>query len=82
MRYSLAALLVLLGAEMSKKTLVRCEDNRVFEIDPKTTEALACSYYDPYCRSCPGEDVIYMEYSEWLKLCDRRWAKYFQGRVI
>lgn len=60
-------------------TMVRCcTDRTVFEIDPETTEALTCSYYDPYCYSDPKEGVEYMEYSDWLEQCDKRWAKYYE----
>jgi len=48
------------------KTFVRCNDRTVFEIDPITTEAKTCGYYDAYC------------YSEWLKQCDKRWEKYYE----
>lgn len=63
---------------MTKKTLVRCDDGTVFEIDSVTTEALSTGYYDAYCYSDPRNDVNYMEYSDWLKQSDKRWAKYYE----
>lgn len=61
-----------------KQVLVRCGDKMVFPINPVTTEALSCGYYDPYCYSDPRKDVEYMEYSEWLRQCDKRWSKYYE----
>ena len=60
------------------KTFVRCDDRTVFEIDPITTEAKTCGYYDAYCFSDPRTDITYMSYSEWLKQCDKRWEKYYE----
>jgi Fe-S-cluster formation regulator IscX/YfhJ len=51
------------------KTLVRCNDRMVFEIDPVTKEARSCSCYDAYCFSDPRTDVTYIEYFEWLNHC-------------
>lgn len=60
------------------KTLVRCNDRMVFEIDPITTEARSCSYYDAYCFTDQRTDVTYIEYSEWLNHCNKRWKKYYE----
>lgn len=62
-----------------KQVLVRCGDKTVFPINPVTTEALSTGYYDPYCYSDPRKDVEYMEYSEWLRQCDKRWSKYYES---
>lgn len=49
------------------KTMVRCVDRSVFEIDPVTLEPKHCSVYDPYCYSDPELGVTYIEHSDWCR---------------
>lgn len=57
------------------KTLVRCIDKSVFEIDPVTLEAKHCSVYDAYCYSDPEPNVTYIEHSDWVGLRNQQWDK-------
>lgn len=50
-----------------KKLMVRCENNRVFEIDMATLEPKALSYYDAWCFSDPEPSVKYITHTEWCK---------------
>lgn len=50
------------------KTIVRCSDRMVFEINPSNLEPIRSSYYDAYCYVDPLPDVKYIEYPEWLKM--------------
>ena len=59
------------------KTLVRCADRMVFEIDPNTLEALTCSYYDAYCFTDPLTEANYVNYFEWLNRREKRWKNHF-----
>ena len=47
------------------KTIVRCPDRMVFEVDPVTLKAKTCSYYDAYCYIDPRPDVLYIELDIW-----------------
>ena len=47
------------------KTMIRCLDRMVFEVDPVTLKAKTCSYYDAYCYTDPQPDVLYIEFGEW-----------------
>lgn len=59
------------------KTLVRCDDKTVFEIDPVTYEPKSCSSYDPYCFSDPEKGVAYMHISEWQQhISEKRLQEY------
>lgn len=49
------------------KTIVRCKDRMVFEVDPSTLKPKTCSYYDAYCFSDPRPGVTYMSHSEWTR---------------
>ncbi len=60
------------------KTIVRCADKMVFQVNPQTLEALQCSRYDPYCYSDPEPGVQYMEHSEW---CQRKQALFYAART-
>lgn len=55
------------------RTLVRCEDRTVFEINPTTLDAKTCGYYDAYCYSDPLPDVTYISYSEWVGMRNTQW---------
>lgn len=60
------------------KTLVRCVDKSVFEINPITLEAKSCSCYDAYCYSDPEKDVKYIEHSDWVKQRNEQWKKKYE----
>ena len=60
----------------TRKTFVRCcTDKTVFEINPKTLDAMTCGRYDPYCYVDELPDVEYIEYSDWLQLRNKQWDK-------
>lgn len=50
---------------MNTKTVVRCYDMTIFEIDSVTLEPKRCSRYDPYCFIDPAKGVAYMNIDEW-----------------
>ena len=47
------------------KTIVRCQDRMVFEVDPDTWEPKRYSSYDPWCFSHPEPSVKYISHDEW-----------------
>jgi len=48
------------------KTVVRCPDRMVFEVNSKTLDPIRASCYDAYCYSDPEPDVEYIEYWDWI----------------
>jgi len=52
---------------MTDRTLVRCVDRTVFEVDPVTLEPNGCSVYDAYCYTDPEQGVRYIEHAEWCQ---------------
>jgi hypothetical protein len=50
---------------MTDRTLVRCVDRTVFEVDSQTLEPKGCSVYDAYCYTNPESGVRYIEHAEW-----------------
>ena len=67
------------------KTVVRCNDRMIFEIDPITLDAKECSYYDAYCYVDPKPTINYIEYSEWVGMRNKQWDKqmldFYKGRL-
>ncbi len=49
------------------KTIVRCVDRTVFEVDPITLEPKRASCYDAYCYTDPEPNVRYIEHAEWTQ---------------
>lgn len=48
---------------------VRCPASRMtFTVHGPTLEPKGCSVYDAYCYTDPEPDVVYIEFSEWIKL--------------
>jgi len=60
------------------KTLVRCEDRMVFEINPQTWEPMTCSYYDACCFSAPDPTVTYVSYADWTKKRQVDWWRRYK----
>ena len=50
-----------------EKLMVRCANNRVFEIDAATLEPKTLSYYDAWRFSDPEPNVKYINHTEWCK---------------
>ena len=53
------------------KTVVRCPDRMVFEVNPKTLDPIRSSCYDAYCFSDLEKDTEYIEYYDWLLFKDK-----------
>ena len=57
------------------KTIVRCPDRMVFEIDPVTLNSKQTSRYDAYCFTDPLPDVKYISHGEWCRQLNKQWDK-------
>lgn len=64
--------------QITVKTLVRCNDRTVFEIDPITLDAKSCGFYDAYCYTDPCPDAVYISQSEWTRLRNCQWDQQMQ----
>ncbi|MDX9695406.1 MAG: hypothetical protein RBT49_06410 [Bacteroidales bacterium] len=55
------------------KIKVVCSDKMCFPIDPKTLEAVGCSFYDPWGNQYSDGAIEIISHGEWCNRLNKKW---------